>query len=64
MVCRTYLETPEHRRLDADSAKTMLNLLDALEDNDDVQKVSSNVEIDNAVMAELAAEGGRGWRHG
>ena len=40
--------------LDADSAKTMLNLLDALEDNDDVQKVSSNVEIDDAVMAELA----------
>ena len=40
--------------LDADSAKTMLNLLDALEDNDDVQKVSSNVEIGDAVMAELA----------
>ena len=40
--------------LDADSAKTMLDLLDALEDNDDVQKVSSNVEIDDAVMAELA----------
>ena len=40
--------------LDADSAKTMLNLLEALEDNDDVQKVSSNVEIDDAVMAELA----------
>ena len=39
--------------LDADSARTMLNLLDALEDNDDVQNVSSNVEIDDAVMAEL-----------
>ncbi|MEE2995638.1 MAG: YebC/PmpR family DNA-binding transcriptional regulator [Pseudomonadota bacterium] len=40
--------------LDADSAKTMLNLLDALEDNDDVQRVSSNVEIQDAVMAQLA----------
>ena len=39
--------------LDVDSAKTMLNLLDALEDNDDVQKVSSNVEIEDAVIAEL-----------
>ncbi|PPR10417.1 MAG: Transcriptional regulatory protein PmpR [Alphaproteobacteria bacterium MarineAlpha11_Bin1] len=40
--------------LDIDSAKTMLNLLDALEDNDDVQKVSSNVEIQDAVMSELS----------
>jgi len=40
--------------LDADSAGTMLKLLDALEDNDDVQKVSSNVEIDDAVLAQLA----------
>ena len=31
-----------------------LQQLDALEDNEDVQKVSSNVEIDNAVMADLA----------
>ena len=40
--------------LDADSAGTMLKLLDALEDNDDVQKVSSNVEIDDAVLEQLA----------
>ena len=40
--------------LDTDSAKTMLNLLDALEDNDDVQRVSSNVEIQDAVLAQLA----------
>ena len=40
--------------LDADSAQTMLKLLDVLEDNDDVQKVSSNVEIDESVLAQLA----------
>ena len=40
--------------LDADSAGTMLKLLDALEDNDDVQKVSSNLEIDDAVLEQLA----------
>ena len=32
----------------------MLKLLDVLEDNDDVQKVSSNVEIDESVLAQLA----------
>ena len=31
-----------------------MKLIEVLEDNDDVQKVSSNVEIDDAVMAELA----------
>ena len=40
--------------LDAESAKTLLNLMDALEDNDDVQKVSSNVEIDEEVMEQLS----------
>jgi transcriptional/translational regulatory protein YebC/TACO1 len=40
--------------LDADSAGTMLKLIDALEDNDDVQNVSSNFEIDDDVLAQLA----------
>ena len=40
--------------LDADAAGTMLKLIDALEDNDDVQKVSSNLEIDDAVLEQLA----------
>ena len=40
--------------LDAESAKTLLSLMDALEDNDDVQKVSSNVEIDEEVMEQLS----------
>ena len=40
--------------LDAESAKTLLSLVDALEDNDDVQKVSSNVEIDEEVMEQLS----------
>ena len=41
--------------LDAESAKTLLSLMDALEDNDDVQKVSSNVEIDDELMAQLSS---------
>ena len=44
--------------LDADSAGTMLKLIDALEDNDDVQKVSSNVEIDDTVLEQLAGSAG------
>ena len=32
-------------------AERLLRLLDALDDNDDVQKVSSNAEIDEAVLA-------------
>ena len=32
----------------------MLKLIDALEDNDDVQNVSSNFEIDDDVLAQLA----------
>lgn len=40
--------------LDADQARTVLKLMDALEDNDDVQSVTSNISIPDALMAELA----------
>lgn len=40
--------------LDDSGAETMLKLLDALEDNDDVQNVSSNVEIDDAVLERIS----------
>ena len=39
--------------LDLDGASTMLKLIDALEDNDDVQNVSSNFEIDDDILAQL-----------
>ncbi len=39
---------------DATVAKTLLALIDALDDNDDVQDVHSNVDISDEVMAELA----------
>ena len=39
--------------LDLDGAGTMLKLIDALEDNDDVQNVSSNFEIDDDILAQL-----------
>lgn len=35
-------------------AERLVRLLDALDDNDDVQKVSSNAEIDEAVLAGVA----------
>ena len=41
--------------LDEDSASTLLKLLDALEDNDDVQGVSANFDIPDEVMARLTA---------
>lgn len=40
--------------LDAENARTVLKLLDALEDNDDVQNVTSNFNISEELMAELA----------
>lgn len=43
--------------LDADAARSVLKLMDALEDHDDIQNVYSNFNISESVMAELAAEG-------
>ena len=37
-----------------DGAETMMKLLDALEDLDDVQKVYSNAEIPDDILAELS----------
>ncbi len=41
--------------LDEQQAGTMLKLIDTLEDNDDVQNVSSNFEVSDDVMAKLSA---------
>lgn len=41
--------------LDEEKAASMMKLLDALDDDDDVQNVYANYEIDEAVMAKLAA---------
>lgn len=40
--------------VDEDQAQTLLKLLNALDDLDDVQSVSSNFEIDDEIMAKLA----------
>ena len=56
--------TPEHARLDwspqttvpvndEDAAKTLMKLLDILDDNDDVQRVSANFDIPDEIMAKL-----------
>ena len=41
--------------LEADKAETMLKLMNALEDNDDVQNVWANFDIDEAEMDEERA---------
>jgi transcriptional/translational regulatory protein YebC/TACO1 len=43
---------------DADQAKKVLALIDALEDSDDVQNVFTNMDLSAEVIAELAAEDG------
>ncbi|MGE5505605.1 MAG: YebC/PmpR family DNA-binding transcriptional regulator [Actinomycetota bacterium] len=58
--------TPEYARLDwkpqttvpvasEDAAKTLMKLLEILEDNDDVQRVQANFEIPDEVMERLSA---------
>jgi YebC/PmpR family DNA-binding regulatory protein len=39
--------------LDLDGARALMKLIDALEDDDDVQNVTANFEVSDAVMAEL-----------
>jgi len=41
--------------LDEAAAATMLKLIDVLEDNDDVQTVSSNFEVSDEILAKLSA---------
>jgi transcriptional/translational regulatory protein YebC/TACO1 len=41
--------------LDEEKAATMLKLVAALEDDDDVQEIYANYEIPDAVMAKLAS---------
>lgn len=41
--------------LNEQQADTMLKLIDALEDNDDVQTVSSNFEVSDDILAKLSA---------
>ncbi len=41
--------------LDEDAATSLIKLLDALDDNDDVQRVAANFEISDEVMARLTA---------
>ena len=40
--------------VDEDKARSIMSLIDALEDNDDVQKVTANFEVSDAVMKKLA----------
>jgi len=50
-VMRIATQTVE---LDADAGRRVLKLMDALEDNDDVQNVTANFSIPDEVMAELS----------
>jgi YebC/PmpR family DNA-binding regulatory protein len=42
--------------VDAETAKKVLKLLEVLEDHDDVQTVSTNLNFNNAIVAELAGQ--------
>ncbi|MFM2130228.1 MAG: hypothetical protein RL477_1774 [Pseudomonadota bacterium] len=41
--------------VDEEKARTLMSLIEALEDNDDVRSVSTNLEISDAVMEKLGA---------
>ena len=41
--------------VDEETAQTLLKLLDALEDNDDVQRVAANFEVDDTILEKLSA---------
>ena len=41
--------------VDEGTAQTLLKLIDALEDNDDVQRVAANFEVDDEIMERLSA---------
>ncbi|HEV7844232.1 MAG TPA: YebC/PmpR family DNA-binding transcriptional regulator, partial [Pyrinomonadaceae bacterium] len=41
----------EYKKLEGNEARQMLKLMEALEDNEDVQKVSANFDISEADMA-------------
>ena len=42
--------------LDIDAARSVLKLMDLLEDHDDIQNVYANFNIPDDVMAQIAAE--------
>lgn len=44
-----------HVDVEGDSARSVMKLMEALEDHDDVQSVTSNVNIPESLLAELAA---------
>ena len=51
-------ESPNNtvEQLDADQARKILKLMEALDDHDDVQNVSANFNLSDEVVAELQAE--------
>jgi hypothetical protein len=50
-------EADDHGPVDEQAASTLFKLLDVLDDNDDVQRVSTNFDVDEEVMERLSADG-------
>jgi transcriptional/translational regulatory protein YebC/TACO1 len=50
-VAEVEMVPKEYKKLEGTEAKQMLKLMEALEDHDDVQKVSANFDISEADMA-------------
>ena len=49
------MEAANSISVDEGTAQTLLKLIDALEDNDDVQRVAANFEVDDEIMERLSA---------
>ena len=52
LVAEVEMIPKEYKKLEGNEARQMVKLMEALEDNDDVQKVSANFDIDEAEMTE------------
>ena len=50
-VAEVEMVAKEYKKLEGAEARQMLKLMEALEDHDDVQKVSANFDISEADMA-------------
>ena len=60
-VAEVEMVAKEYKKLEGADARQMLKLMEALEDHDDVQKVSANFDISDADMAAPVGDGSEQW---
>ena len=54
-AARILFKPLDTKSVDEETARSLMKLIDALDDNDDVQQVYANYEMSDAVMEKLAA---------